>query len=229
MSQCEQCLVRRLNPLKELNKGELVRISNCRKVKIIRKGEPLFNEGDHINGIFCVKSGVCKISKISDNGREQIINLIKRGNIIGERSLISDEVANLRATALEEMEVCFIPKDEIIRNLHDNHSFTMAMLKNMAESLKETDNAIVDMAQKTVKQRLAITLLYLFETFGTNKNGCIDLHLTREDLSNIIGTATESAIRLLSEFKKKNIINLKGKRISILDIRELKAIKEGLT
>lgn len=228
MEKCAQCLVKKLNSLKELTKDELVRVSNCKKVKIIRKGDFLFNEGDYINGIFCIKSGVCKVSKVSDNGREQIINLVKRGDIIGERSLISEEKANLKATALEEMEVCFIPKEEIIKDLQNNHNFTMAILKSMAESLKKTDNTIVDMAQKTVKQRLAHTLLYLFETFGTNREGCIDIQLTREDISNIIGTATESAIRLLSEFKKKNIIKLKGKGISILDIIALKMIREGL-
>lgn len=229
MGKCEQCLVKKLNSLQELTTKELMGISSCKTVKIVRKGQLLFDEGEHINGVYCVKSGICKVSKISDNGREQIINLVQRGSTIGERSLISDESANLKATALEEMEVCFIPKEEVIKYLHDNHNFAMAMLKSMAESLKEADNTIVDMAQKTVKQRLAQTLLYLSETFGTNKDGCIDIQLTREDISNIIGTATESAIRLLSEFNKKNIIKLKGKGISILDIIQLKAINRGLT
>lgn len=229
MGKCEQCLVKKLNSLQELTTKELIHISNCKTTKIVRKGQLLFDEGEHINGVYCVKSGICKVSKISDNGREQIINLVQRGSTIGERSLISDESANLKATALEEMEVCFIPKEEVIKYLHDNHNFAMAMLKSMAESLKEADNTIVDMAQKTVKQRLAQTLLYLSETFGTNKDGCIDIQLTREDISNIIGTATESAIRLLSEFNKKNIIKLKGKGISILDIIQLKAINRGLT
>lgn len=227
MGKCEQCIVKQLNSLKELTKEELYRVSHRKTIKTIKKGEPLFNEGEHINGMFCIKSGVCKVSKISDNGREQIINLVKRGDFIGERSLMNDEVANLKATALNDMEICFIPRDEVVKGLNSNRSFSMSILKGMANSLKKTDNTIVQMAQKTVKQRLAHTLLYLDESFGIKENGAINIQLTREDIANIIGTATESAIRLLSEFKKKNLISLNGKEIVITDKDSLKAVKEG--
>lgn len=227
MGKCEQCIVKQLNSLQELTKEELYRVSHRKTIKTVKKGEPLFDEGEHINGMFCIKSGVCKVSKISDNGREQIINLVKRGDFIGERSLMNDEVANLKATALNDMEICFIPRDEVVKGLNSNRSFSMSILKEMANSLKKTDNTIVQMAQKTVKQRLAHTLLYLDESFGVKENGAINIQLTREDIANIIGTATESAIRLLSEFKKKNLISLNGKEIVITDKDSLKAVKEG--
>ncbi|WP_439132704.1 Crp/Fnr family transcriptional regulator, partial [Polaribacter sp.] len=115
MGKCEQCIVRQFNSLKHLSKDELIRISACKTSKIIKKGEPLFEEGDHINGVFCIKDGVCKISKMSENGKNQIVNLVQRGDLIGERSLISDEVSNLNAVAIDDMEVCFIPKEEIIK------------------------------------------------------------------------------------------------------------------
>ena len=67
----------------------------------------------------------------------------------------------MKATAINDMEVCFIPKEEIIRDLKSNTNFSMSVLKEMADSLKEADNIIVDMAQKTAKQRLAETLLFL--------------------------------------------------------------------
>lgn len=228
MGKCDQCIVRQLNSLKELTKGELLRVSNCKTSKIIKKGEVLFNEGEHINGVFCIKDGVCKVSKLSDNGREQIIHLIKRGDLLGERSLINDEVSNLKATALNDMEICFIPKQEIIKDLESNNNFTMSVLKNMASSLKNADNVIVDMAQKTVKQRLAHLLIYLNDNFNKNPNGALDINLSREDIANIIGTATESAIRLLSELKKKGFINLKGKEIFILNFKGLQNMSEGI-
>ncbi|OSY88001.1 Crp/Fnr family transcriptional regulator [Tenacibaculum holothuriorum] len=228
MSKCEQCIIRQFNSLKELTKDELVRISACKTSKIIKKGEVLFEEGQHINGVFCVKDGICKVSKMSDNGREQIVHLIRKGDLLGERSLINNEVANLKATAVNDMEVCFIPRDEIVNDLQKNHNFTMDILKNMALSLKNADNVIVDMAQKTVKQRLAATLLYLDSKFNKTENGAIDVTLTREDIANIIGTATESAIRLLSEFKKKKLIALKGKQIFVLDTQQLQDISTGL-
>lgn len=227
MSKCEQCIIRQFNSLKALTKDELVRISACKTSKTIKKGEVLFEEGEHINGVFCVKDGICKVSKMSDNGRDQIIHLIKKGDILGERSLINNEVSNLKAIAVNDMQVCFIPKDEIVRDLEKNPAFTMDILKNMASSLKNADNVIVDMAQKTVKQRLAATLIYLNDKFDRDNDGAIDVHLSREDIANIIGTATESAIRLLSEFKKKKLINLKGKQVFITDVVGLHQISQG--
>lgn len=227
MSKCEQCIVRQFNSLKHLTKEELLRMSACKTSKIVKKGTPLFEEGDHINGVFCIKKGVCKVSKMSENGKNQIVNLIKRGDLIGERSLVSDEISNLNAVALNDMEVCFIPKDEIIRDLEKNPSFTMDVLKNMAISLKNADNLIVNMSQKSVKQRLAETLLNLQSKFGNKDDGAINIHLSREDIANIIGTATESAIRLLSGLKKEGVIGFKGKDIAILNETELKKIAKG--
>jgi CRP-like cAMP-binding protein len=227
MGKCEQCIVRQLNSLKSLSKDELIRISACKTTKTIKKGETIFDEGDHLNGVFCISDGVCKVSKMSSNGREQIIHLVNKGDILGERSLISDEVANLKATAINDMEVCFIPKEEILNDLQKNPEFTLNVLKDMASSLKEADNYLVDMAQKTVKQRLAEMLIKLDEKFGKDADGSLDIALSREDIANIIGTATESAIRLLSEFKKKGIILLKGKSITLINMKELHKIAQG--
>ena len=227
MNKCSQCIVRQFSSLKHLTKEELLRVSACKTSKIIKKGDFLFEEGEHINGVFCIKDGVCKVSKMSENGKNQIINLINHGNIIGERSLISNEVSNLSAIALNDMTVCFIPKDEIMKDLEMNTAFSFDVLKTMANSLKSADNLIVDMAQKSVKQRLAESLLSLKEKFGTTNQGVIDIHLSREDIANIIGTATESAIRLLSELKKKDIIEFKGKDIVIKNEQELEKIAHG--
>ena len=128
MSKCEQCIIREFNSLKALTKDELIRITGCKTSKKIKKGEVLFDEGEYINGVFCVKDGVCKVSKMSDNGRDQIIHLIKKGDILGERSLINNEASNLKAIAVNDMEVCFIPKEEIIRDLENNSNFSMDIL-----------------------------------------------------------------------------------------------------
>ncbi|MBL4605086.1 MAG: Crp/Fnr family transcriptional regulator [Flavobacteriaceae bacterium] len=228
MSKCDQCIVRQLNSLGELTKDELLRISGCKSSELIKKGDVLFNEGEYINGVYCIKDGVCKVTKMSSNGREQIVKLVKKGDLLGERSLVSNEAANLKATAINDMEVCFIPKYEIVRDINTNSKFAMSVLKDLASSLKEADNVIVDMAQKTVKQRLAETLLYLNKSHSSGlENGLLDIQLSREDIANIIGTATESAIRLLSTFKKEKLIRLKGKEIYILDTKQLQRIAEN--
>ena len=225
MSKCEQCIVRQFNSLKALTKEELVRVSACKTSRFIKKGEVIFDEGETINGVFCVKDGVCKLSKLSANGKDQIVKLVIKGNLLGQRSLIGDEASNLSATALNDMELCFIPKSEIIWDLKKNSNFSMEVMKNLAHDLKEADNVIVNMAQKSVKQRLAEALIYIMDTFGVTEEGMLKVVLSREDYANVVGTATESAIRILSQFKKEGIISTSGKQIKIEDIEALKRIE----
>lgn len=151
---------------------------------------------------FCIKDGVCKLSKLSPNGKDQIVKLISKGELLGQRFMISDEPVNLSAIALEDMEVCFIPKTEIMGLFTQNNNFSMNVMKTICGDLKEADDHMVNMAQKTVKERLAETLLYLKETFGTNADQSLKIQLSREELASMIGTATESRIRLLSDFNK---------------------------
>jgi len=222
MSKCEQCIVREFSSLKALNKDELLKIANCKSSYTIKKGEPIFEEGESVNGIFCIKDGVCKLSKLSPNGKDQIVKLVSKGELLGQRSMISDEPVNLSAIALEDMEVCFIPKTEIMGLFNQNNNFSMNVMKAICGDLKEADDHMVNMAQKTVKERLAETLLYLKDTFGTNDDQSLKTQLSREELASMIGTATESCIRLLSDFNKNGLIEIKGKKIFLKDISKLK-------
>ena len=225
MSKCDQCIIRQFNSLKALTKDELIRISGCKTSKIIKKGDIIFEEGETLNGVFCVKDGICKLSKLSANGKDQIVKLVVKGDLLGQRSLIGDESANLSAVALNDMEVCFIPKHEIMADLQNNSNFSMDVLQQMAHDLKESDNVIVNMAQKSVKQRLAESLLYIHNHFGNNEDGFLSVVLSREDYANIVGTATESAIRILSQLKKEGLISTSGKQIKIEDLEGLKRIE----
>ncbi|GIZ09401.1 Crp/Fnr family transcriptional regulator [Flavobacterium sp. UMI-01] len=226
MSKCEQCIVREFSSLKALNKEELLQIANCKTSYTVKKGEPIFAEGESVNGIYCIKEGVCKLSKLSANGKDQIVKLIKPGELLGQRSMISDEPANLTAVALEDMQVCFIPKTEILAFFDKNNQFSMNVMKSICGDLKEADDQMVAMAQKNVKSRLAATLLNLETSFGKNKDGSLHIQLTREELSGMIGTATESCIRLLSDFKKQGFIELEGKKIILKDHNSLKKMAE---
>jgi CRP-like cAMP-binding protein len=226
MSKCEQCIVREFSSLKALNKEELLKMAECKTSYTIKKGEPIFEEGESVNGIFCVKDGVCKLSKLSANGKDQIVKLVKSGELLGQRSLISEEPTNLSAVALEDMEVCFIPKTEIMNFFNQNNQFSMNVMRNICGDLKEADDHMVSMAQKSVKERLAETLLYLEDTFGKNSDGSLHIQLSREELAGMIGTATESCIRLLSELNKSVLVDLSGKKITILDRNKLKRMAE---
>ncbi|MGA9637699.1 Crp/Fnr family transcriptional regulator [Flavobacterium sp.] len=226
MGKCEQCIVREFSSLKALNKDELLQIANCKTSYTIKKGEHLFEEGETVNGIYCIKDGVCKLSKLSANGKDQIVKLMKPGELLGQRSMISDEPANLSAVALEDMQVCFIPKAEILGFFDKNNQFSMNVMKSICGDLKDADDHTVSMAQKPVKSRLAETLLHLETNFGKNSDGSLHIQLSREELGGMIGTATESCIRLLSDFKKLGLIELDGKKIVLKDHKELQKLAE---
>lgn len=225
MIKCEQCIIKQFNSLKNLTKEELTRIAACKTSRTVKRGEVIFEEGVMLNGVFCVRDGIGKLTKLSANGKDQTVTLIVKGELLGQRSIISGERTNLRATALNDMELCFIPKDEIMRALRDNSNFTLDILKRMAIDLKEADNIIVNMAQKSVKQRLAEALISIHKSFGTNADGTLSILLSREDFASIVGTATESAIRVLSQLKKDGLISTIGKQIKIENLEGLKCIE----
>ncbi|KFF16733.1 Crp/Fnr family transcriptional regulator [Flavobacterium hydatis] len=226
MNKCDQCIVRQLTSLKALNKDEVIKLANSKTTYTIRKGDSIFEEGEVTNGVFCVKDGIGKLSKLSANGKDQIVKLVKSGELLGQRSMISNEPANLSAKALDDMEVCFIPKTEIINFFNQNNQFSMNVMKTICDDLKESDNHTVSLAQKTVKSRLAETLLYLHDTFGENKDNTLQIQLSRDELASMIGTATESCIRLLSDFNKLKVIELVGKKIVLKNISALKKMAE---
>ena len=226
MSKCEQCIVREFSSLKALTKDELIKLSDCKTSHIIKKGEVIFEEGENVNGIYCIKDGVCKLTKLSANGKDHIVKLVTKGELLGQRSMISDEPVNLSAVALEDMQVCFIPKSEVMGYFDKNNQFSMNVMKSICGDLKEANDNMVNLAQKTVKERLAETLLYLNDTFGKNEDNSLKVQLSRDELASIIGTATESCIRLLSDFKKLGLIELTGKKIVLKDINALKKLAE---
>jgi CRP/FNR family transcriptional regulator, polysaccharide utilization system transcription regulator len=107
---------------------------------------------------------------------------------------------------------------------NQNNQFSMNVMRTICDDLKGADDHMVNMAQKNVKQRLAETLIYLEESFGKNEDGTLRIQLSREELAGMIGTATESCIRLLSELNKSEYIELIGKKIKLLDKNKLKRL-----
>jgi len=227
-SRCENCIIRQFSSLRAMTKEELKRVSDSKVSKTIKKGEAIFREGDKLDGVFCVRNGVSKLSKLSANGSNQIVKLASKGEVIGQRSVVAEEHVNLSATAVSDMEVCFIPKDGIVNTLHTNPNFTLEVLRHMAHDLKEADDVIVNMGQKNVKQRMAQAFLYLKNNFGQDEEGYLSVTLSREDISNVVGTALESCIRIISEFKKKGYLQTSGKKIKIADEKALRDLIEDL-
>ena len=227
MSNCNNCIIKELNSFKVLTEKELVELTRLKTIMSFKKGEIIFEEGTHLKGVFCLRKGKCKVTKLSPNGNEQIIRFIQKGELIGHRSILSETTTHLTVTALEDMEACFIPKNQVYNNFKNNSEFSLDITKSLCEDLDNANLSIANMAQKNVKERLADSLLFFDKIFGIDDEGYLNIKLSREEIANSIGTATESSIRLLSQFKKDGLIEIKGKKIKIINKTKLQHITEG--
>lgn len=226
MNSCDYCIQKGLTSLKALTKEELETIQNTKTTLTFKKGDALFEEGESTNGVYCIKAGICKMTKLSANGKDQIVKLAQEGDLIDKRLIISDELSNTSAIALEDMQVCFIPREPILKAFSTNNQFSLLMMRSICSDLKDANEMIMNMAQKSVKSRLAFTLLHLQDQFGIDTDKSLKINLSRDELATMIGTATESAIRLLSELKKAKFIDLQGKKILILEPHQLRKMAE---
>lgn len=190
------------------------------------EGELIFDEQQQLRGIYCIKSGVCKISKMSANGKEQIIHFLKEGTLLGIRSILNGETTNLKARALTPVSVCFVTKKSFMETLK-NQTFISQLLGTFAEYLKATDDRIVIMGQNKMQQRLAHFLINIHGDFGVDQLGNLKLYLKREDMANYIGVTIESIIRMLKVFEQKELIIIQGKALKIVDIDALKNLSKG--
>jgi CRP-like cAMP-binding protein len=221
---CDNCNIEHKTIFKKLTPEEIEYLNLNKVCNVYEKGTILYKERSRISGIYCINKGILKIYKTGIEGREQIIRFAKPGEIIGYRSVINGENACTSVKILENATLCFIGSQHLYQLLKNNNEFTVDLLHVACKELGEANSYITNIAQKSVKERLAEVLLQLRFEFGVNNDGIINITLTREELANVIGTATESVIRLLSEFKSGKIIELFGRKIKILDINKLKKI-----
>jgi len=202
--------------LRNFTKEELTELSHERKIISYKKGDTIIEEGATPKGIYYIDKGTAKMFKIGFNGKEQILRFAKGGDIVGYRSILSKQPFGASATAMEDTEVCFIPEKFFLKVLEFHPKLAFDILRRISVTLGESAQTITFLAQKTVRERLAEVLLLLEKKLGTDKEGFINISLTREEMANLIGTATESAIRLISEFKNDDLIEVDGRRIKIL-------------
>ncbi|MDQ1772979.1 cyclic nucleotide-binding domain-containing protein [Labilibaculum sp. A4] len=193
-------------------------------VHFYKRGSIIYSEGDSAKGCYFLFSGVLKVFKTGLEGKEQIIRFAKPGDLIGFRSVLSQERACTSAKVIEDAIVCFIPGKVLTKLIQENSNFAMELIQLTCRELDEANDYITDIAQKTVRERLAEILIQLETAFGLTEDGTLKIALTREELANMVGTATESVIRLLSEFKSDQLIELNGRKIKILNTKALKKV-----
>lgn len=209
------------------NQAELV--EHAKSCGSYKKGELLFNESAIPLGVYCIVSGVIKLVRTNLDGKEQILRFAQPGDVLGYRALIADEPLISSAVCLEDTIACFIPKQVFLQIMDENASISKDLLKALSHELGVVEERVQSLAQKSVRERLAETLLFLHATFKSNNldSDVIAITLPREDIANIVGTATETVIRLLSEFKSDKLIELDGKKIKILEKAKLEKISHA--
>jgi CRP-like cAMP-binding protein len=209
---------------KKLTDEEMNRLNFEKACSVYKKGTIVYREGSRLTGFYCVNRGIVKIFKTGIDGKEQIIRFAKKGEIIAYRSLLSQELACTTAKVIEEAVLCHVPYQTLLYLIQNNWQFSLHMLQIVCRELREANDYITDIAQKSVRERLAEILLLLRENFDLDRQNTLQISLTREELANMVGTATESVIRLLSEFRTDNLIELQGRKIKFLNIPGLKKI-----
>lgn len=220
---CEECEVRGISRFSGLCSENLEKVSYSKSCTAYKKGQIIFHEDTRPLGVFCVNKGKLKVYKTGDDGKDQIIQVSKPGDLLGYRAMIGDDLYPVTAEALEDVQVCFIPKSEFLRLMDESEDFVRLLLKEACHELGTMTEALTNLAQKSVRERLAVTLLMLKDTYFDEKrpNDPSEINLTREDLANIVGTATETIIRLLHDFKEENLIQTNGRKILVLDPERL--------
>ncbi len=218
---CDRCSAETGAIFRYLTPDEVNLINFEKEFRQYKRGEILYNEGGRISGFYCIHSGIIKVFQTGFDGKEQIIRFAKPGDIIAYRSVLSNEPACTSAKVIEDCQVCFIPSDILISLVKTNSIYAHELLKLACHELGEANSFITDIAQKTVRERLAEILLLLVKDFGLDDQNYLKISLTREELANIVGTATESVIRLLSEFKSDKFVELNGRKIKILNKKGL--------
>jgi CRP-like cAMP-binding protein len=180
-----------------------------------KKGEIIFKKGMPSNGIYILRKGKVKIYQVNQYGKSQILYIYKKGEFFGYKPLLCNELHPVTAEVLEDAVISFIPKSSFLKTLKSSQQLSNKLLFNLSHEFSVWVNTTTVFAQQSVKERFALTLLILNEKFRV-KDGPVELNLSREDIASYVGTAVETLVRIIREFKEKKILEVKGRKIKIM-------------
>ena len=200
-------------------------VTQSKQTLLLKRGSFIYEHGQYPHGVYCIHHGHVKIIRPGADGRDHIIRFAKPGNIVGYSSLLTNEKYATSCLALDDSIVCSIPAPVLFHHIRDKPRLALHVMQQLSSEVQEAQRHIVEMAHKTIRERLAETLLVLREVFGTQKDGItLASPLTREEIASVVGTAPESVIRTLSDFKADNLIATNGRAIRLTNLRGLAQI-----
>lgn len=202
----------------------LQHLSKQRPVSKYKKKEVIFHMGDTPQYIYFLSKGSIKTFKTHDDGKEFITNIFKGGDFFGHVPLFEQRVYADSALVLEESEICKIPKEDFLALIHKNGVVAQQFIKLLSNQVAEQEKQLLRMAYDTVRKRTAEALLQLHKNVPSSSQKA-GFSFTRDDLASMVGTATETVIRCLSEFKQDELIEVNGREIVILDRQGLESIQ----
>jgi len=199
---------------------ELKDLSSGAKTKFYKKKEAIYVEGSTPNFLYLIEKGKVKIYREHQYGKELIISLLKEGDFFGYTALLHENNYNESAEALEDVTIVMIPKEDFYALLNSNHFVMKRFVKLLSNEVQEKEEQLLQMAYSSVKKRVTETLIKL-QKQNQKETEVFNISISREDLANVVGTATESLIRTLGDLKHDNLIEIKGSNISITDLKRL--------
>ena len=220
-SKCASCDLQNLFVFRHLNVEQLSCFSYQMDQLNYEPGEFIFKQGASPNGFICLKKGKVKITQLANNGKELIIDLKSPPDTLGIRALSTNSRYQSSAVALDHVSICLIPSKDFYRILDSCPSVYKELFSYIGERLVRADQKLVSLTQKTLRARLADTLLLLQENIGEDFEGGIDIPLKRSEIAQLSNMTTSNVIRTLSEFKRDKLIDLKDRKIKIIDKKNL--------
>ncbi|MEZ4749680.1 MAG: Crp/Fnr family transcriptional regulator [Bdellovibrionota bacterium] len=226
---CEDCSAKNASLFAGLSPDELQRINACRSIRHFEKRARIFAQGEAALGVHCVHRGKLRLFHVSESGREQTLRLITEGGVVGTEALLTEKSYSVSAETLESAEVCFLEKKAFLELLEDSPSLARRLLQTLAKEVQIQEETISAFARKSVRERVAQTLLALNERFGKQSQIGSRLHipLKRAEIATLSGTVLESAVRCLSDFRNDGFIHQIGRDIYIVSVEKLRAVADG--
>lgn len=217
--------IRKIPLFMDLSPEETESLGQLTIVRKYRKNMIVFMEGEPGEALYFLLSGKVKISKLSSDGREQILHILQAGDIFAEVVLIDRGVYPATAEVIEEAQVAMLRNDDVENLIRSNPDIALKILKVMSKRLRQAQMQVRDLALKDTYGRLASMLLILARDHGCPCEGGtkIDLSLSRQELANLIGTSRETVTRILSDLKRSKVIDIDKQEIVIIDEQKLKS------
>ncbi|HOX84207.1 MAG TPA: response regulator, partial [Chryseolinea sp.] len=187
-------------------------LAKDRKVKLFKKKAEVFSEGDMPLNLFFIKSGSIKIFKSNPDGKELIMNLYHANDFFGFESILQNDNYYESAIAMQDSEVIMIPRYDFMLMIQSHPDVSASFINLLCKKVAERERQLINLAYNSVRQRTADALLKVMNLKDANAS----ITISRDDLAKIVGTASESVIRVLSDFKDENIIEIEGGKIKIL-------------